>query len=215
VKTPPTQPSVTVPRKRRVDPRRRQGVTVRWRDLPGDSCDGHVTTRVQTVLDCARDLPFDEALAVADSALRDRYVDRAMLLGTTDELPVRVRRRVRRVIEAADSLADNPFESVLRAFALEAGLDVSPQLTVQAGTSTFYPDLVDTGRRCVLEAESFAHHGHRKALRKDCRRYTLLAVHGWRVIRFSWEDVMHDPTYVRACLQQLARDGRTDRRCPA
>ncbi len=215
VKTPPTQPSVTVPRKRRVDPRRRQGVTVRWRDLPGDSCDGHVTTRVQTVLDCARDLPFDEALAVADSALRDRYVDRAMLLGATDELPVRVRRRVRRVIEAADSLADNPFESVLRAFALEAGLDVSPQLAVQAGTSTFYPDLVDTGRRCVLEAESFAHHGHRKALRKDCRRYTLLAVHGWRVIRFSWEDVMHDPTYVRACLQQLARDGRTDRRCPA
>jgi hypothetical protein len=33
-----------------------------------------VTDPVRTVIDCARDLPFDEALAVADSALRSGKV---------------------------------------------------------------------------------------------------------------------------------------------
>ncbi|MEV8371287.1 hypothetical protein AB0P21_01020 [Kribbella sp. NPDC056861] len=42
---------------------------------------GHVTTPLQTVLDCARHLPFGEALAVADSALRLRKVEPSELLG--------------------------------------------------------------------------------------------------------------------------------------
>lgn len=211
LKLPPQEPCVTVPRKRHVTRERRAGVHLFWRDLPADCHDGQVTSRAWTVVDCARDLPFDEALAIADSALREGLVDKEDLRALLPRLSNRVRGRVSRVVEAADERADNPFESVLRAQALEAGLGVEPQVELRSHGLRCRPDLVDRGRRVVVEAESFAHHGHRKALRKDCRRYTLLALGGWRVVRFSWEDVMFQPDYVRAALGVLAREGHRHR----
>ena len=70
VKHVPTVPEVTVPANRHWHRNRPRGVKLRRLDLhPGD-VDGIVTTRLRTVLDCTRKLPFDEALCVADSALR-------------------------------------------------------------------------------------------------------------------------------------------------
>ena len=211
LKHPPAEPCVTVPRKRHVTAERRAGVHLFWRDLPPEGHDGRVTSRARTVVDCARDLPFDEALAIADSALREGRVEREELRALLSALSDRVRGRVHRVVEAADERADNPFESVLRAQALQAGLDVVPQVEVVSHGLRCRPDLVDRSRRLVLEAESFAHHGHRKALRKDCRRYTLLALGGWRVVRFSWEDVMFQEQYVLGALTVLAREGHQHR----
>jgi hypothetical protein len=71
VKLPPAAPVVTVPRGRKLDPARRAGIDVRWRTFVPDQLHrGAATLPVPTVVDCARTLPFDEALAVADSALR-------------------------------------------------------------------------------------------------------------------------------------------------
>ena len=66
------------------------------------------------------------------------------------------------------------------------------------------PDLVDRERRVVLQADSFAWHGDRSALRRDAQRYNNLVVRGWLVLRFAWEDVMHDQEYVRRTLMMLA-----------
>ncbi len=30
-------------------------------------------------------------------------------------------------------------------------------------------------------------------------------IRGWRVLRFTWEQVMHDPAYVRWVLEQVTR----------
>ena len=58
----PPLPTVTVPRNRKVEPWRRDGVDLRWRDL-GDDDVWHDRTRAgRTVMDCAKDCPFDEAL---------------------------------------------------------------------------------------------------------------------------------------------------------
>jgi very-short-patch-repair endonuclease len=72
------------------------------------------------------------------------------------------------------------------------------------------PDLVDRSRRIVIEAESFEFHGKRKALKRDCERYTGLVVRGWRVVRFAWEHVMFEPDYVQDCLVALV-DGLPER----
>ena len=48
-------------------------------------------------------------------------------------------------------------------------------------------------------ANPFEWHGSRSALRADCRRYNGLALAGWLVLRFAWEDVMFRPEYVRQC----------------
>lgn len=212
LKTPPAVPWVTVPPKRRVPADRRTGKVVCWRNLAPAAYQDGVTTRLQTVLDCARDLPFDEALAVADSALREGQLSKEELLDAARSSPSRGRQRALRVADAADERAYNPFESVLRAHALTAGgLDLRPQVEIATHGLQCTPDLVDLERRIIVEAESFRWHGDRRALRRDCRRYTLLALGGWTVIRFSWEDVILQPAYVEACLRELGR-GHPDRR---
>jgi len=118
---------------------------------------------------------------------------------------------VRKVAAHADSRAANPFESVLRALAIEEGLAVQPQLKLDLSGMRVRPDLTDEQRNLILEADSFEWHGHRASLRRDCRRYNAMVLAGWRVIRFAWEDVMHDQEYVRTVLRALARPpGRTE-----
>ena len=68
------------------------------------------------------------------------------------------------------------------------------------------PDLVDEGRRLVLEADSYEFHGSRKALLGDCERYNALTLHRWTVLRFGWEHVMFEPEYVLACLRDAAEE---------
>jgi very-short-patch-repair endonuclease len=79
-----------------------------------------------------------------------------------------------------------------------------PQV-VLAGSPVLRPDLVDRDRRLVVEADSFSWHGSRSALRRDCRRYNRLVLLGYVVLRFAWEDVMHDAPSVRAVLVDAVR----------
>jgi very-short-patch-repair endonuclease len=98
---------------------------------------------------------------------------------------------------------------VLRALALDVvGRSVRPK--VRFGSVS--PDLVDEDLRGVLEADSFEWHGGRAALRRDARRYNDLVVDGWLVLRFAWEDVMFDQSYVRSILVSLVA-GRTELGC--
>lgn len=90
---------------------------------------------------------------------------------------------------------------MLRAIALRVeGLHVKPQRPIETPRLYARPDLVDEDLRIVLEADSFVWHGGRAALARDARRYNLLVIEGWSVLRFTWEDVMHDQKYVRAVL---------------
>ena len=201
-KVPPPRPDVTVPAKRRVPLERRRGVDLRWRDIEADDVQDGVLRTGPTVIDCAKRLPFDEALAIADSALRHGNVTAEGLRRLADQVPTTGRARCRRVAREASGLAANPFESVLRAIALDVvGPDLRPQVVIEEDGWVGRPDLVDVGRRIVAEADSFEFHGHRVALKRDCERYNALVVRGWVVLRFSWEHVMHQPDYVRACLQ--------------
>lgn len=207
VKHPPALPTVTVPRNRRVAPERREGVAVTWAHLaPPEVLSGRVTSYGRTVVDCAKHLPFDEALAIADSAMRHGNVTRSWLIELAGRMPDRHRERCLRVALAADPRAANPFESVLRAIGLDIPeLVLEPQVVISGEGFSVRPDLVDEERRVVAEADSFEWHGKRKALHADCHRYNALALDGWLVLRFSWEDVMFQPDYVRRCLLMASR----------
>lgn len=190
----PDRPHVTIPRNCRRRPSR-EPVTLHWADAPAVD---DVTTPVRTVLDCARILPFGEALVVADSALRTRLVAREELLTAGRRLRRAGRIQVARIAELADGRSESALESMLRAVLLEAGLDMFvPQVWIEEDPEfSARVDLADPVRRLVLEADSFEFHGTRKALARDCRRYVSLVVRGWTVLRFSWEDVIHDPDWV-------------------
>ena len=171
-------------------------------DLPRSEVDGWATSKARTLLDCAKELPFDEALAAADSALRhgDVTEDDVARLRRGDPAP-----RARRVLEHATARAANPFESVLRAILVEAGVDVVPQWATTVRGVTYHPDLADPFHAVAIEADSWAHHAGRDEHDADCRRYNALVLAGWTVLRFTWEQVMFSPHEVVADVR-AARD---------
>lgn len=157
-----------------------------------------------------RSCPFDQALAIADSALRVGDFTLESLNRMAGPVRGPGSAQVRRVALLASDRAANPFESVLRALAIEVGLHLRPQVPLYGSRFLGRPDLVDVDRRLIVEADSFEWHGSRSALQRDARRYNAFVLDGWVVLRFSWEDVMHHPDYVRESLARAADQG-TDR----
>jgi len=202
----PDRPQLVVPRNREVPPHRRSGVDLRWRPVTPDEIRAKVTDMHQTVIDCAKDLPLADALAIADSALRHRDVDHDRLVAMALALPTNGRTRALRVVEHASPLAANPFESVLRAISLDVpGINLQPQVIINERGFYGRPDLVDSRRRLVVEAESWRFHSGKTAFARDCERYTGLAIRGWTVLRFTWRNVFHRPDYVRDALTYWAQ----------
>jgi hypothetical protein len=151
-------PEVTVPRNRRVDRGLRETLIPHWSDLPPeDVVKGCVTSPQRTLVDCMRNLPWDEALVIADSALRAGDITKSELVELAAGTRGRGRTRIMAVAEAATAKSANIFESTLRAFAeLVPGLDVDAQVSVQVDEDlTLHPDLADRGQNLVLEAEGF------------------------------------------------------------
>lgn len=131
---------------------------------------------------------------MADSALRDQTVTREQLL-------------------AADGRADNPFESCLRAIALDVP-GWSPQAQPHV-PGVGHADVGEAAARLVLEAESFEFHALPEAFAYDLRRYTAMVRAGWVVLRFGWDELMHRPDEVRATIEAvLRRQQRAVRACP-
>jgi very-short-patch-repair endonuclease len=205
VKLPPERPVVTVPRNRKLTDRQRTGIDVRWSDLHPDDVRDGVTSRLRTIGDCARRYDFDEALSVADSAVRNGDATQSQLRVEALAGPRTGRPAALRVAGAVDGRAANPFESVLRAICLEIpGLLVEPQVWVE---DVGRVDLLDVTNNLILEADSWEFHGDRSAFVRDVRRYTCFVRLGFAVIRFTWEEVMFEQEYVRAVLEDMVRLG--------
>lgn len=199
----PALPHVTVPRSRKLVS---DQVVRHWADLPPGDVDGRVTTPLRTVVDCARTMPFPEALAVGDSALRRGLVRRSELLERAETTRGAGRAAVLRVAQHASPRPANPFESALRGIALDAGLTgLLPQVWLDGESGSIRPDLIDPALRLVVEADSFEWHGRRSALAADCHRYDELVADGWTVLRYAWEQVMFDRAWVASTLQRTAR----------
>ncbi|MGL5826608.1 MAG: DUF559 domain-containing protein [Nocardioides sp.] len=198
---PPDRPQITLHRKQPQPAEASTPIELFRRDLPGTERDGWATTPLATVLDCARDLSFQDALAVADSALRHGRVTRDELLNATAKLRGARGRRTRSVAEQANPRAGTAFESMLRAIAIEAGLRCIPQYEIQVGDLTLHPDLADPLRGVVLEADSWAHHASKDAHDRDCARYNAFTSTGWAVLRFTWPQVVFAPSYVHGVIQ--------------
>jgi very-short-patch-repair endonuclease len=193
-------PWITVPRNSKA--RRSPRYHLFWADVSeeGKRC----TSPLRTVIDCARRLHFAVALAVADSAIRHGDVDPVALARAAEAVRGKGAEQARRVARHGSGRAANPFESVLRALALEAGLDAQPQVPIDVGGVTLHPDVVDRERRIVLEADSWEFHTGKEAHERDCWRYTALVCDGWLVLRFTWRQVMLQPEFVTECLRRLS-----------
>lgn len=206
----PDRPHVTVRPNRHIRASVCKSLRVYYRAMSDEEIIDGVTEPLRTVLDCARDLAFDEALTVADSALRVGAVGLDELRARSGSLNGRGSVRARAVLAAADGRAANPLESVLRALCLQIdGLLVEPQVAFENATHRAVADLADIGLGIVVEGEGFETHGSRVGFDKDCRRYTELVCAGKLVVRCTYTQVMYEPDWVRARLAEVLALART------
>jgi very-short-patch-repair endonuclease len=205
---PPELPHVTVSPKRH--PRAGPPAVLHWAAIDPDDLPGRTTSLVRTVVDCARSLPFGEALAVADAALAKGIICRPDLVAATTRMRGPGTPNARRVAAAAHAWSGSFLESVLRAVLLEAGIEgFEPQVVVENGSFRARVDLGHRKARIAIEADGYEFHGGRSDFAADCRRYDELVAAGWLVPRFTYEQVLSDPAWVvatirRAVAQRLA-----------
>lgn len=204
----PEQPHVCVGRDR--GGAQHAGVEVHRRDVP--RCDREevggvpVTGPVRTLLDLCRCLPLPEAVASVDSALRQALVTVEELTAALRQLPAgRGRQRVALVLRLMDPQSGSVLESLCRVLMVERGISSpEPQYVVRrAGRWLARVDFAWPEQRLIVETDGFAFHSDRARYRKDRRRLNDLQLAGWVVLRFSWEDVVHDPDYVVATISAV------------
>ncbi len=162
------------------------------------------TSPLRTVRDLCRVLPHTSAVVAADSSMRNELVDVQELhedLGSADG---RGASSLRAVALAVDARAGSVLETLLRL--VLAVLDPLP-LTQYAiydrcGLFVARVDFGFPAARLVVEADGFAFHSDRVAYRRDRERLNDLERLGWRVLRFTWEDVVQRPEYVLNMVSQ-------------
>jgi hypothetical protein len=166
-----------------------------------------LTSPLRAVLDLCLTLPLAAAVASVDSALRAGLVSRTALRRACVALAAdQDRSRVARVVRLCDPRSGSVLESVCRVLFVEAGL-LPPvtQFEVRGpdGRLLGRVDFAWPTHRLVVETDGFACHADRVSYRADRRRTNALVLDGWRVLRFSWEDVVHDPQRVVAAVRAV------------
>lgn len=158
-----------------------------------------VTALERTVVDCLRLLPPKSGLILADAALHlgvDPEACGAMLRTMTGRRGVA---RARQILCLADPGSESPGESVLRFRLLQLGLPIpSTQVHVPTRIGSTWSDLGWEEWRILCEYDGRVKYETARADRggagvealvREKRRQEAIEDEGWRVTRFSSEDV--------------------------
>jgi very-short-patch-repair endonuclease len=170
----------------------------------------HVTSAVQTVIDGCADLPALEAVVLGDSALRSGQVTLEQLWRAARvQRGVREADRIRRVLSLLDPACGSVLESVLRYRLLDDGLEgFTSQLTITGPSGpSLRVDFCFEGDRLVIEADGAKWHPDPGP---DRQRDNLLARRGFRVLRYTWAEVVHDHERVVREIREALQVGHED-----
>lgn len=175
--------------------RRRPGVVLHRNGLSSERVvrigDLFVTDPLRTVVDCARILPNDDAVAVGDAALWARQFSTAELTAELGALPrVRGVGRVETALRQCRYGAQSRQETVLRMACVQAGL---PEPALQVPVATFHGlCFVDLGwpeHRVCAEYDGREPHSGAAQFARDRQRWRGLEAAGWRVLPFTAQDL--------------------------
>ncbi|MEU4566733.1 DUF559 domain-containing protein [Micromonospora sp. NPDC023956] len=196
---PPDAPvTVVLPRSARMRPHARVSVTrsvLAEADLTVHT-GLPVTTALRTAFDLGRRPPRTEAVVAVDALLHHRVVDLPALRGFAARragwpgLPL-----LREVLSLADPLAGSPMETRLRLLLIDAGLPapaVRHDVRDTVGQFVGRVDLAYPTRRVALEYEPGPPRDP-ALLRREANRFHALRAAGWRVLRFTSDDVLRHP----------------------
>jgi very-short-patch-repair endonuclease len=157
-----------------------------------------VTTRTETLLDCLGWLRADAARTLLDRAFQQSWLGRPDIERRLDEQAGRWgNRQLARLLRESRPGAEAESERRLQRLLDGAGIGgwTGNHPVVIAGRR-FRLDVAFPEHRLDVEVDGWAFHRSKEARDRDIERDNLLTQAGWRVLRFSWEDVVDRPDYV-------------------
>jgi very-short-patch-repair endonuclease len=168
-------------------------VHVHWRRHT--AADAFRVGPVACLVDLASCFPPEWVLGALDSAIRFNLVRRHQLVELGRLLP----QRARWILDAADLRSGSFPESVLRGLLIQAGIG----FRIQEWIDDMRVDFL-LGDRLVIEVDGREFHGDHLGFENDRTRDAKLSALGYRVLRFSYAQVVHRPdevmTSIRAAL---------------
>ena len=153
---------------------------------------------LRTAVDCGRTLPLVDAVVVLDSAMQNGRVKLAALQAAAASARGHGATALRRAVAHVDALSGSPLESALRPLLVLLDVRLESQVKIPGIRSPV--DFVLNGW-LVVEADGFEFHSRREEYRKDRERGNQLAVRGYTLLRFTYEDVAGRPWWVLAQVQ--------------
>jgi very-short-patch-repair endonuclease len=152
-----------------------------------------VTSPARTVLDCARDRDLEELLANALAAplVTKRQLDRAIAEHPTQPGVTRLHRILHQ--PGGPRRTRSWGERRLLALVRQAGLPVPMTNRLLNG---YQVDAVWPDHRLVVEIDGYEFHGGRRAFETDRKRDAAHVAAGYRVIRFTADQLEHEPLIV-------------------
>ncbi|HWI08699.1 MAG TPA: DUF559 domain-containing protein [Solirubrobacteraceae bacterium] len=168
-----------------------------------------VTSPARTALDIAHDVPPDALRRL----LRQAQAEGRLTVNQLRDVLSRANghhgaRALRAVIADGPTPTRSVAEDVMLDLLDEAALprpELNPRLAL--GATTVMPDLLWREQMLVVEVDGARFHSSAQARREDARRQALLEARGHRVIRVTYDQLVHDPeqTIARIRLALYAR----------
>ncbi|SDJ52769.1 Transcriptional regulator, AbiEi antitoxin, Type IV TA system [Frankineae bacterium MT45] len=164
-----------------------------------------ITTRTETILDCAGWLPLGPASTLIDRALQQKWLTGHEIQWRLDEQPGRwgnrqLARLLRQSAMGAHAESERRMIRILR----QAGIaGWTANHVIEVGGRTFVLDIAFAERRIAIEIDGWAFHSDVERFRSDRRRGNTLVAAGWTVLRFTWADLVEHPEGIVATLTRL------------
>ncbi|MDP1849348.1 MAG: DUF559 domain-containing protein, partial [Solirubrobacteraceae bacterium] len=167
------------------------------------------TTLARTLLDVAEDASRREVERALDVAEQRQILDMAAIDDVLARADGRRGAKLLRAVLAehlvGSTLTRNDLEEAFLAIARAIELPpdaVNAWIAFPDGGGA-EADFLYREQRLIVEVDGRSTHATKRAFQSDRRRDQRLMLLGWRVVRFTWQQVMYEPAYVAATLRGL------------
>lgn len=172
-----------------------------------------VTSHLQTAVDCARTLPLEDALCIADFMLHRGYCGYEELTQALTSVRSRGATNTRRVAQRMSAAAESPAETLTRNLLIQWGVEIPRQQAEMWVNGRLYrPDFLWEKQRVILEVDgevkySGAYGDPVDVIQAEHRRQRELERAGYKVIRVRWRDIRQNHAVLYGLLRQVGLVG--------
>lgn len=166
-----------------------------------------VTSVARTLVDLAGQVPHDHLTKAIKEAERQHTFDLRQVHAAMTRTRGRTGRGHRALKQAIEEYAalglsatDSALEDAFHRLIKHAGL---PSPAINAYIEGFKIDAVWRTHRIAVELDGWAHHHTRHSFEADRERDASLTTAGWRVVRFTYRQVVDRPDHVLSTLRRL------------